>query len=107
MLKQWFLRPVGALALKHHSQKAINNIASSMRWPRVEILMNYAGAGALTVGALLVQLASQQGAALRCAASLLQAPGMARCMRNWKQPCCAHKPATWQCGAARGALWDS
>ena len=65
MLKQWFLRPVGALASEHHSQKAINNIASSMRWPRVEILMNYAGAGALTVDALLVQLASQQGAALR------------------------------------------
>lgn len=34
-------------------------------WPRVEILMNHAGAGALVVDALLAQLANGQGSPLR------------------------------------------
>lgn len=39
--------------------------ADSNDWPRVEILMNHAGAGALMVDALLAQLARGQGVPLR------------------------------------------
>jgi L-asparaginase len=45
--------------------EAISGVADENKWPRVEIVMNHAGAGALVVDALLAQSASGQVAPLR------------------------------------------
>ena len=62
LLKNW---PVESSDTKYSVQKAINSIANVTSWPRVEILMSHAGAGALMVDALLAQSASGAGERLR------------------------------------------
>jgi L-asparaginase len=52
LLKNWPLAPV------QHAQDAIKNIAKTNAWPRVEIVMNYAGCSGAVVDALLLPLPS-------------------------------------------------
>jgi L-asparaginase len=59
LLKNW------PLALISYAYDAIEKISNANDWPRVEIVMNHAGAGALVVDALLAQSASGQVAPLR------------------------------------------
>lgn len=59
LLKDW---PVETKAI---AQRTPKNISNKTVWPRVEIVMNYAGADGWMVEALLAQSASGQGAPLR------------------------------------------
>lgn len=59
LLKNW------PLALESIAYNAIKNIDIQNNWPRVEIVMNHAGAGALLVDALLAQSSSGQVAPVR------------------------------------------
>ena len=62
LLKNWRSESLHTKNIEHI---AINKIAKIENWPRVEILMSHAGAGALTVDALLAQSASRQVETLR------------------------------------------
>jgi L-asparaginase len=62
LLNNWPLRSV---VHENFTQYAIKNISKTADWPRVEILMNHAGAGGLMVDALLAQSASGQVQPLR------------------------------------------
>lgn len=59
ILKYWPVTPIPI------SCNAIKNISNENNWPRVEIVMSHAGAGALMVDALLAQSSSGQVAPLR------------------------------------------
>ena len=59
LLKNWPLAPASI------AYNAIKKIVNENNWPRVEIVMNHAGAGALLVDALLAQSACGQVAPLR------------------------------------------
>ena len=58
VLNNW---PIATISIAFN---AIKNISNENNWPRVEILMNHAGAGALIVDALLAQSANGQVAPL-------------------------------------------
>ncbi len=59
LLKDW---PLAAASMTHN---AIKKVVNENNWPRVEILMNHAGAGALIVDALLAQSSGGHVAPLR------------------------------------------
>ena len=59
VLRNW---PMPSISI---AQNAIKNILNENNWPRVEIVLSHAGAGALIVNALLAQSASGQVAPLR------------------------------------------
>lgn len=58
LVRNWPLAPVIS------AQIAIKKIVNEHDWPRVEIVLNYAGAGGAMVDALLSQVSSQVGAPL-------------------------------------------